>query len=44
MESQMVAAVADAAINQNLLNSLADDVIDAYEHKLADRPLVVGFS
>jgi len=41
MESRIIDAVADEALNEQLLGTLADDVIDEYELRLSRRPVVV---
>ena len=43
MVSNSVLAVKDQRINKQLFETLADDVIDAYEKRLRDRPVSVGF-
>ena len=42
MESRAVDAVDDHNVRQQLLNTLADDVIDEYERRLSQRPIVVA--
>ena len=42
MESRTLDKVADEGINTRLLDSLADEVIDEYERRLASRPVQVA--
>lgn len=41
MTSEVINAVADETLNEQLLGTLADDVIDEYERRLSRRPVVV---
>jgi len=41
MRSRLLKQVDDDAINEQLLNSLGEELIDEYEARLADRPVVV---
>lgn len=44
MPSKLVDATEDKEINDGLLNSLADDMIDAYEKKLVEKRVFNGWS
>lgn len=42
MESQIINQVEDEAINEQLLNTLGEDLITEYERRISQRPTVVA--
>lgn len=42
MESQILDQVEDEAINEQLLNTLGEDLITEYERRISQRPTVVA--